>query len=288
MNAIKAFLRSLVITIVVLIVPVHANSDAGVTAITIPSADITLSFTQPGRIGKVLVKEGDRVKGGQLLVQQDDAAEQAQLSQIRAESEDTTQIEAAAASLAQKKVDLKRLEWAAGRGSATELEVEHAKLDVKIAELSLKSYQFEHEQSKRKYKEAQIRVDNMSLKSPIDGRVEKVEVEVGESVNGLADVVRVVKTDPLWIDVPVPLNRGRTLGLKQIAKVKFPDSDEKLSEGKIIYISTVADAASSTLRARIEVPNKTNRPAGEHVRVVFLALEKPSNSKDMKTEGESY
>jgi hypothetical protein len=31
----------------------------------------------------------------------------------------------------------------------------------------------------------------------------------------------------------------------------------------------VADAASDTLRVRIEVPNQAKRPAGEHVLVTF-------------------
>lgn len=276
----KNFLYAL--CIIILVMPnasAYAVPDVPIIAITSPAADVTLSFIQPGRIAKVLVKEGDSVKAEQLLIQQDDAAEQAQLLQIKAESEDTTQIEAAEASLAQKRVDLKKLEWVASRGSATELEVEHAKLDVKIAELSLRVARFEHEQSKRKYEEAKIRVDNMRLKSPITGTVDKVEVEVGESVNGLADVVRVVKTDPLWIDVHVPLANGRTLRPGQIAKIRFPDFDGKPSEGKIIYTSTVADAASSTLRIRIEVSNKSKRPAGEHVRVVFSIVGKQLGGK---------
>lgn len=217
-----------------------AASDATVTAITNPSADVTLSFVQPGLISKVLIKEGDKVNAEQLLVQQD--------------------LEAAEASLAQKKVDLKRLEWAAGRGSATDLEVEHAKLDVKMAEIT---------------------VDRMCLKSPIAGTIDIIKVEVGEAINGLADVVRVVKTDPLWIDVPVPLAKGRTLKSGQIAEVNFPGSEKDVSQGKIIYISTVADAASSTLRVRIEVPNKLNRPAGEHVRIIFLPPEKQSVRKNI-------
>jgi len=149
MIAIKSSLCSLVISVVLLAIPVYAGlNTTGITAITLPSADVTLSFVPPGRIAKVHIKEGDRVKAGELLVQQDDAIEQAQLIQIKAESEDTTQIEAAQASLDQKKVDLKKLEWVAERGSATELEVEHARLDVKIAELSLKVAQFDHEQNK--------------------------------------------------------------------------------------------------------------------------------------------
>jgi multidrug efflux pump subunit AcrA (membrane-fusion protein) len=218
----------------------QTGTEEGITAITVPSADVILSFVQPGLISKVLIKEGDKVEAEQMLIQQD--------------------LEAAEASLAQKKVDLKRLEWAGERGSATELEVEHARLDVKMA---------------------QIVVDRMCLKSPIAGIVDKVEVEVGEAINGLADVVRVVKTDLLWVDVPVPLSEGRTLKVGQIAEVKFPDSDKNISQAKIIYVSTVADAASSTLRVRIEVPNKLNRPAGEHVRIIFLAPEKQPVYEDI-------
>lgn len=245
----------------------HANS--AIVAITSPSADVTLSFVQPGRIANVQIKEGDLVKVDQALVKLDDAAEQAQLAQVEAQSKDTTQIEASEASLAQKKIDLKRLEWAASRKAATDLEVEHAKLDVKIAELSLKVAQFEHAQNQRKYTEAKIRVDNMTLKSPIIGRVEKVEIENGESVNGLEDVVRIVRIDPLWIDVHVPLYEGKTLKPGQTAQIKFPDGDPLTTQGEIIYVSTVADAASTTLRIRIELSNELNRPAGEHVEVQF-------------------
>lgn len=281
MKIVWTLLCFLAISLFISVVPVEANPNEGITAITIPSADVTLSFIQPGNIAKVLIKDGEAVKTGQLLIQLDNAAEQAQLLRVKAESEDRTQIEAAEASLAQKKVDLERLEWAGERGSATDLEVEHARLDLKIAELSLKVAQFEHKQNELKYKEAQIRVDNMSLKSPITGTIDKIDVEVGEAVRGLAGVVRVVKTDPLWIDVFVPLAKGRTLKLGEIVKVKFPGPEEKVSEGIIIYISTVADAASSTLRVRIEVPNELHRPAGEHVHVTFSIPEKQPDSNDI-------
>lgn len=269
MSTRKSLFGSFFTIIVLQAVPAYAAPDTTVTAITIPSADVTLSFIQPGRIASVPIKQGQQVKEGQLLVQQDAAAEEANLLQIKAVSQDTTQIEAAQANLDQKKIDFERLEWAFKRNSATKLEFEHARLDVKIAELSLKVSQFEHQQNNRKYDEAKIRVGNMSLKSPITGTIDKVEVEVGESVNGLADVVRVVKTDPLWIDVPVPLTKGRTLKLGQAVNIIFPGTEKETVKGKITYISTVADAASSTLPVQVEVPNKSNRPAGEHIQVVF-------------------
>lgn len=229
------FVHIFLLSVCLFCVSAGGESNQGITAITIPCSDVTMSFVKAGIIEKVFVKEGDEVSDQQMLVQQD--------------------IEAAQASLAQKKIDLERLEWAAGRGSATELEVEHARLDVKVLE---------------------IMVDNMTLKSPIAGTVEKVEVEVGEAVNGLEDVIRVVKTDPLWIDVPVPLEQGRTFTKGQLTVVAFPGAGKK-TRGTIIYVSTVADAASSTLRVRIEVPNKEKRPAGEHVQVSFPKEAKSSD-----------
>jgi len=265
----KSFMGSWIICVVVLSALKAAPSGVGIRAVTNPSADITLSYVQPGRIAKVYFKEGEWVKAGQVLIQQDDAVEQIQLAQLQAASEDTTQIQASEASLAQKRVDLIKLEKAAANNAATELEVEYAKLNVTMAELSLQLAKFEHEQAKRKYNEQKVQIEKMSLKSPIDGRIENIHLETGESINALADVVRVVQIDPLWIDVPVPLIKATTLSYGKTAQVGFPNPNRASLEGRIIYIAAVADAASNTLRVRIEVPNKSNRPAGEHVEIIF-------------------
>jgi len=259
--------------------PASAAVGAGIRAITRPSADVAMSFVQPGRIAAVTVREGERVQAGQVLVRQDDAAEQVQLAQLRAQSEDTTQIRASEASLAQKKVDLQKLEKAAAGKAATALEVEHAKLDVTIAQLSLELAQFEHAQAGRKYQEQKIRVENMQLKSPIDGSVEKIDVEVGESPNTNTQAIQVVQTDPLWIDAPVPLAQAIDLQTGGTAQVAFgaadpqakvePTSARPVVPGRIIFVAAVADAASGTRRVRLEVPNPAKRPAGEHVLVSF-------------------
>ncbi len=254
-----------------------AGAGGGVRAITRPSADITLSFVQPGRIASVPFREGDKVKAGDVLVRQDDAAEQVQLAQLKAQSEDLTQMRASEASLEQKKVDLEKLQKAAASNAATFLEVEHAKLDVTIAQLSFELAKFEHEQAGRKYDEYRIRVENMQLKSPVDGRIEKVDVEVGESANALADVIQVVRTDPLWIDAPVPLAEGINLRTGGTAQIQFAESGKPASsaKGRVVFVAAVADAASGTLRVRVEVPNRMGRPAGEHVLVTFAADEQP-------------
>jgi RND family efflux transporter MFP subunit len=269
MRVTKICLFLLIVSIAIPDLPVKADFETAIAAITTPSADRMLSFVQPGRIAEVNIKEGASVKAGQVVVQQDDAVERARLAQLEADSQNMLNVQAGEASLAQKQVDLKKLEKAAALNAATALEVEHAKLDVKVADLSVKLAVFELEQAQRKFDEAKIQIENMSLKSPIDGIIEKLEVEAGESVNALEDVVRVVQIDPLWIDTPVPLEKARDLRYGDKTQVTFPGSKETSVGGTIVFIGAVADAASSTLMVRIEVPNSSLRPAGEHVRVIF-------------------
>ena len=252
-----------------------ARANDEIEAVTRPSKDVTLSYTSSGRVVEVLVKDGDQVQVGQVLVRLDDTAEQVALAKLRAESEDVTQVLAAEAQLAQSRVDLEKTEWAFERGAATNLEVEHAKLQVRITELSLQLARFKQDQARHEYERFRLELDRMRLASSIDGVIELVSVEVGESVDPRADVIRVVAIDPLWIDVPTPLSKALALQLGQVGEVVFIDEDDDESparrlRGQIVHIASVADAASDTLVVRLEAPNPDAIPAGQRVLVSFL------------------
>ena len=256
--------------IVLMLCATAAAAVAGDTeAVTRPSQDVTLSFVRAGRVAKVLVKEGQTVSKGDLLVQQDDSAEQAQFVQLKESANSVIHIDASKAQLEQKKADLEKMKNAAKRGVASALEVEHARLDVTIADLSLKLQEFEHSQNLRKLEEARLQLERMTIRSPISGQVERLYVEAGESVDAMKEVIRVVQIDPLWIETPVPLSEARTLSVGDPARVAFDGEAPKKPNGKITHIASVADAASDTLRVRVEAPNPTGRPAGERVTVAF-------------------
>jgi len=250
-----------------------APAQEKIEAVTKPSGDAVLSFVMPGKVAEVLVKEGDSVKAGQVIMRQDDSVEQAQMVQLKEQAEDTTRLKAAEAQLDQKRVDLKKTELANKEGAATSLEVDHARLDVTIAELSLQLAQFELKQAKLKYEQVRLQIERMKLLSPIDGVVERRLVDPGEAVEASDKIAQIVQVDPLWIDAAVPLAiaRGLAKGVST-ARVEFGSADPALHrtvDGKIIHIAAVADSASKTLTVRIECPNPSHRPAGEHVFVSF-------------------
>ena len=254
--------------------------DKPVEAITRPSADRTLSFTREGTIAELAVQEGDRVKAGQVLVRQCTEVERAAAARLKAQADQTVRIRAQKAQRSQKRVKLKRVEELYRRKVATELELEEARLEVEIAAMSVELASFEQKQDTAKYAEMQLQIKRMSLSSPIDGVVEKIFRRRGEAVDRLEKVIRVVRINPLWIDVPVPLKRAATLARGGPARVEIdregdrPTPAKQWVDAQIVHVAAVADAASTTRLVRVEMPNPAARPAGEHVRVTFGGAKK--------------
>ena len=240
---------------------------AGIESITLPQADTFLAFITAGLVREVLVKEGDRVEIGTLLAQLVDKAERIELERMIAQADDTTRFEAAVADLQQKRADMKKLQQAREQGAATKLEIEHATLAVTTAELQVRMEVFQRLQHQQNRDKLKAQLERMQIVSSISGVVEEIKIEPGESVEALAQVIRVVQNDPLWIDVPVPLTEGRTLKVGSQVKVSFPEAGTQTVQGRVIHAAAVADAASATRRVRVEVPNPHRRIAGERVLV---------------------
>ena len=159
------------------------------------------------------------------------------------------------------------------------MELQHSQLEVTISDLSLRLAKFEHSQNRLKYKQAAVQVSRLLLSAPTSEedkpsdtfKVFKVFIARGESVDRLKEVIRIIKIDPLHIDVPVPETVVETLKLKvkQTAQVIYPKDKGPGVKGTIIYVADEIDAASGTQTVRIEIPNPTGRPAGKKLSVRF-------------------
>ncbi len=259
--------RIIIVAAAILLGELGASAQT-IEPITMPSQDVILSFVMPGRIDSIPVKQGDRVKTGDLLIKLDDAAEQASAEHLKQQAEDTIKIRYAEAQFDLKKVMLEKMEAAQQKSVATEIEVAQARLEAKSADLSLELARFEKTQAELKYKEVTATLKRMSLLSPFDGLVERINAQPGESADRDVKIMRVVKIDPLYIDAPVSRQQSSRLRLEQAVKVGFHD-DSAQQTGKIIFIASVADAGSDTVTVRVELPNPSLRRAGERVSIDF-------------------
>ncbi len=235
---------------------------------TAPSEDVLLSFVRAGNVAKMYIKLGDKVKENQILISQDSSIEKAKIEQLVAELKNNVKTRSETSKLIQKRKDLVDMEKAAEMGATSQKEIDTARLEVKQLELSIEMLAFEKEQLKLKIKAEQILLSQTDLRSPLNGFVESLILEKGESVQPGKEVIRIVNVQPLWIDFNVPLKYSANLKLNSVYKILFPNKkmvNKDAKQAKLIFISSVADPGSETLKCRFEVRNPQNRLAGERV-----------------------
>jgi len=250
----------------------------GIDQLTRPSAIYQLSFVRPGLIGEVRVKEGEPVKKDQVLVRQDDRAEQAQLANLKLQAESMVRVDYAQEKLKYSQLNLARAEKAYKAGGITDMELDEARQDVLLQKASFEVAKLDHKEVEANYEQMKVRVDQMEIRSPADAVVEQIVLKQGEGADALGKVIILLKNDPLWVDVPVNLSQAGKLKLGQTARVQFfgPGENGAMApsgppvEGKIVFTASLAQAKQLTVR--VEAPNPAGRPAGEPVQVSFDAL----------------
>lgn len=248
--------------------PGDGSAAQGVIAISRPKDDVTMSFALPAQVAQIYVKEGETVKAGQPLVRFDDRQEVADYNKAKADADNMTKIEVQKAVWEQAKVHYERLLKASLDGAVTPEELDEAKIQVTVEHARLDMENFNHQQAQLEMASKKAVLDKMTLLSPINGRVEKLYLQVGESVDsGNPRVVHVENRDPLWVEGNVPFALAAKLHEGDPATVVY--SDRSTARGKVIFIAGVADPASGTLRVKVQVANPELRRAGEQVRLLF-------------------
>ena len=253
-------------------VPDRQRSTTGITA---PSEERKLLFPNPGVIADAMVKEGDKVKSGEAVMKQDDREEvkRFEAAKIAADVE-RLKITAQEKDRDQKQVELARKKDLYSKKAVGLQELQEAELAVALSQANVEVAKGQAEQADAQAAVQQVRVDQMTLKSPIDGIVSQVGPGAGEFSNPQqADkpTITIVKNDPLWIEV-------RNLRTGEVARLKVGQSipvryagETREAAAKVIFISPVADARSDTQAVRLEMPNPDGRSTGLKVDVLLGA-----------------
>jgi len=210
--------------------------------------DVTISPKKAGIIEKIFVKEGDRVKKGQILVQLDnvDARLQLDMSEARVKEAEAS-LEANRTTLAryQRLFETKVIPQQTYDDLHLKVKLDDARLTLAMAELNL----------------AKQNLLDHQIVSPIEGVVNVKIAALGEHVNVAPkdEILKIVQMDPLEIEFYVPENLAGVIHIG--SKIQFSVkafSEEKFS-AVLRFISPTADPNTRNVKMKALVQNPNYR-----------------------------
>ncbi|MGB8168848.1 MAG: efflux RND transporter periplasmic adaptor subunit [Chthoniobacteraceae bacterium] len=199
-------------------------------------------------ISHVLVKEGDVVKEGQILIELRKEKEELEVRQ----AEQVVQQRKFTAEGAQKLLNEKIGSKEVALEKQTELEL--AKIQLAAAEVRLKE---------------------KSIRSPLDGIVVKKYKEAGEAVDRVEKLLDVVNIDQVYVQFYLEPKLLQSMKQDMEVPVRFPGTGIPDFTGKISFIDPRIDAGSGLFRVKVLIDNKDHQiKAGMRGGVDFAKLGK--------------
>jgi|JFJP01.1.fsa_nt_gi RND family efflux transporter MFP subunit len=216
----------------------------------------TLSFAEPGVIAAIKVKVGDRVKKGQILVAQESKTLESLLAVAKHKKQSTAKLSLAQAVQQQKKQQVDRLLALQTEGIVKPFEVEQAESELVIATAEIQVIQEQQQLNELEYKQLQARLEERSLRSPMDGMVTQVHKSIAEWVgNNDAPVLTLANTDKLKVVVHIPTAQASLLVPSQTVDIRFPNLKFAAMTAKIARLAPTVDANSDTISVTIQFDN---------------------------------
>lgn len=194
----------------------------------IPHQELELKSENSGRVTGIRVKEGDRVRRGQVLATIDEKYLSLDLQTARDAYE-------------KLKTDRERYASSFKTGGVTQAQLDEIDLQLRNAAVRLE--------------QAQRRIGDAHIKAPIGGIINKKLIEVGAYLAPGTPLFEIVDVSSLRLTVAV--NERQVVRLQQGDRVKItvPVFPDKEFTGTIYFISAKADAALN-FPVEVKVENK--------------------------------
>jgi membrane fusion protein (multidrug efflux system) len=206
-----------------------------------------------GFLEKVLFREGQDVKAGELLYQIEKAQFQSALDQAKAN------LTVAEAALTNARLEYERSSELLKRNFSPQSQVDQNKaaLDTGMGRVM---------QAKAALTQAQVNLDYTDIRAPIDGRIGRTAYTVGNLVNPASGVLAtIVSQDPIYVLFPVSVRDLETIrearrqedgGLAKIdIRVRLPNGKEYGQRGFWNFTDPQVDPQTDSLIMRATMPN---------------------------------
>jgi RND family efflux transporter MFP subunit len=240
-----------------------------------PQEVVNLSSPVEGVLEKVYVDRGAIVKKGQVVAQLDSSLENANVSLARARANVEAAIKSGEARLTFSTLKATRAEKLYERNLIALADLQEAQTEKKLAEMALVNALDNQRLANLELERANVALSRNIIRSPINGVVVERFLSAGEFVSGQfkndSPIVKIAQIDPLRVEAFAPVAlKGKILpGMP--AKLTMEAPMNSTHEVRVAVVDRVVDAASSTFRVRLELPNPQHRiPAGLKCKVTFF------------------
>lgn len=243
-------------------------------------ATVTVRTQISGYLTKVVFKEGDEVKKGDLLAEIDSRPYEAALAQQRG------QLARDEALLKGAQVDLARYQ-----GLAAQNAVPHQQLDTQVALVA--QDQGTVEADRGLVKAAEVNLAYTKIVSPLDGRVGLRQIDQGNYVtpsdtNGLVVITQI---KPISVLFTVPEDNLQAIAKRLQAGARLPvtaldrSGANTLAQGTLTTFDSQIDPTTGTIKLRAEFPNDAKTLYPNQFVNIRLLLDTHKDVVTMSTSG---
>lgn len=235
-----------------------AAAEFTVTGVIRAEEEVTVRSLFAGIVQRIAVREGDRVREGQLLVQMKNDRQRIALDLARAGlSKAEASVEETKVLLANAEKEVSRVKVAAHALPRKELEDKtdlvlrlQASLNAQLADLAQAS------------EEAKLRENELKetqLLAPFDGTVTQIYINRGDTLRPLdTQVLELVALENLYAELLLPSTYVQKIQLDQKIKVQVESEWMGRSgqvSGTVMYATPKVDASSRTFKVKVRIPN---------------------------------
>ena len=199
-------------------------------------ADVDISADVMGRIEELPVKEGDRVKEGQLLVKIDDQSRRMDVAQARGS------LLSAQSAREKARIDLEREKKLFDKGHTSQALLDIAQNAYDQADAQVQVYEASLDR-------AQDQLDKCTIRSPMNGTITKLNSEKGENVvlgtmNNPGTVIMVISDlSAMEVEAEVDETDIARVNLGQEAEITLDAFPDTTFRGKVTQIGNSPEAS---------------------------------------------
>jgi len=232
-----------------------------------PKRQVNVSAQTPGRVTRIAVEEGQRVKAGQFLLEIDPKQLEGQLQRGEASVAAAqssllgarTSVEQGRANLELARQNLKRQEDLWKEGLTTKENLEKAQNEVTVREADLRARTQDIETNEQRIKQEQAglsttryNLNQIIITAPMDGLVTRRSIEEGETAvvgtmnNAGSVLLTIADMSVIEAEVEVDETEIPSVALKQEAKVTIDAVPDRTFKGRVTEIGNSPIQTSTT------------------------------------------